>query len=211
MGPWLWGGVLLETRQTSPRRALYIVQTELGKLPPLECSEFWMFSVPASKALQVKIRTIHLSFWKLTSNVCGQEAGADSSMKMFTWFRQPLAKRLSMIRLFFAAAWTAERKDWGEDLLAHTWNGEALVNTQKELDEHSVPRLSRQLYWLSNYTCKWLSQIRAQGSLGEFLDHHKSFPIIVDEKSNMPTRHPWKQGLLPHTTLQGVLGLSCCA
>ena len=131
-------------------------------------------------------------------------------MKMFTWSHQPLAKCLSVIRVFFAAVWIAESKDEERCAGPHSnWGGSGAylkgAGWTLSAKAERVALLAFELYR------KWLPQIRAQGSLGEFLPHHESFPVIMDEKNDKSTQRPWNPGFLLHTTPPGVPRLPCFA
>ena len=107
---------------------------------------------------------------------------------MFTWPHQPLAKCLSMIRVFFAAVWIAESKDEERCAGPHfNWGG-------------SGAYLKGAGWTLS-----------AKAERVTLPGRHESVPVIMDEKNNKSTQHPWNPGFLLHTTPPGVPRLSCFA
>lgn len=101
-----------ERLTASLHRALLLTQLKLGNYLSFECSEFWIFSVPASKASWVKIRQIHLSFWKLTLIVCGREVGADSSVECLLGSIRHWPQAWPQLH----CSWAGFAADWREDL-----------------------------------------------------------------------------------------------
>lgn len=101
-------------------------------------------------------------------------------------------------RVFFAAVWMAEQR-WGKMCRPSLQLGRLWCIPERSWMNTQCQDWAGSFTGFLNYNCKWLPQIRAQGSLGEFLTH-PSHSLSSWMRITCPTSAPGTQGscYIPH-------------